>query len=164
MERLHSAKCGKNIVWKWEWQWEISGILTHLDVSESRVIEAVHIVLVLACVLSHFSHVQLFATLWTITWQAPLSVGSSRQEYWSGLPCSPPGDLPKPGIKPRSLMSALTGGFLTTSEYFRSICFSGYFFLFPLSPAPEAACLQPAATIRANQENRSHCRFLKWRH
>ena len=42
--------------------------------------------------------------------------GFSRQEYWSGLPCPPPGNLPKPGIEPTSLMSpALTGGFFTTS-------------------------------------------------
>ena len=53
------------------------------------------------CMLSHFSHVQLFMTLWTIARQAPLSMGFSRQEYWSGLPCPPPGDL-DPGIKPMS--------------------------------------------------------------
>ena len=52
--------------------------------------------------LSHFSHVQLFSTLWTVNHQAPLSLGFSRQEYWSGLPCPPPGSLPSPGIKPRS--------------------------------------------------------------
>ena len=45
-------------------------------------------------VLSHFSHVHLFVTLWTVTSQAPLSVGFSRQEYWSGLPCPPSRDLP----------------------------------------------------------------------
>ena len=44
----------------------------------------------------------LFATLWTVVRQAPLSMGFSRQEYWSGLPCLPPGDLPDPGIKPAS--------------------------------------------------------------
>ena len=49
------------------------------------------------------SHVQLFATPWTVAHQAPLSMGSSRQEYWSGLPCPPPGSLPNGGIKPRSL-------------------------------------------------------------
>ena len=48
------------------------------------------------------SHVRLFATPWTIARQAPLSLGFSRQEYWSGLPCPPPGDLPDPGIEPRS--------------------------------------------------------------
>ena len=53
--------------------------------------------------LSHFSHVQLFVTPWTVVHQAPLSMGFSRQEYWSGLPCSPPGDLPDPGIEPVSL-------------------------------------------------------------
>ena len=54
-------------------------------------------------------------TLWTVARQAPLSVGSSRQEYWSGLPCSLPGDLPDSGIEPMSLMSpALTGEFFTT--------------------------------------------------
>ena len=52
------------------------------------------------CVLSHFSHVRLFAILWTVAHQAPLFVGCSRQEYWGGLPCPPPGDLPDPGIKP----------------------------------------------------------------
>ena len=41
-------------------------------------------------------------TLWTVTHQAPLSMGFSRQEYWSGLPCPPPGDLPNSGIKPVS--------------------------------------------------------------
>ena len=55
-----------------------------------------------AYVGSHFSHVQLFAPLWTIALQAPLSMGLSRQEYWSGLPCLPPEDLPDPGIKPTS--------------------------------------------------------------
>ena len=45
------------------------------------------------CTLSHFSHVRLFATLWTVAHQDPLSTGFSRQEYWSGLPCPPPGDL-----------------------------------------------------------------------
>ena len=54
-------------------------------------------------------------TPWTVTRQAALSRGFSRQEYWSGLPCPPPGDLPDPGIEPRSLMSPeLTGGFFTT--------------------------------------------------
>ena len=44
-------------------------------------------------------HVQLFVTLWTVALQAPLSMGLSRQEYWSWFPCSPSGDLPNPGIK-----------------------------------------------------------------
>ena len=48
------------------------------------------------------SHVRLFATLWTIAYQASPSMGFSRQEYWSGLPFPSPGDLPDPGIEPRS--------------------------------------------------------------
>ena len=52
-----------------------------------------------ACVLSRFSRVQLFATLWTIARQAPLSMGFSRQECWSGLPFPPPRDLPDPGME-----------------------------------------------------------------
>ena len=57
----------------------------------------------------HFSSVTqscpIFATLWTVTRQAPLCEGFSRQEYWSGLPCPPPGDLPNPEAKPTSLIS-----------------------------------------------------------
>ena len=48
------------------------------------------------------SHIRLFATPWTVAHQAPLSMGFSRQEYWSGLPFPSPGDLPNPGIEPRS--------------------------------------------------------------
>ena len=54
------------------------------------------------CVLSHFRYVQLFASLWTLACQAPLSKEVSRQEYWSELQSPPPGALPDPGIKPRS--------------------------------------------------------------
>ena len=66
-------------------------------------------------VLSHFSCVLLFATPWTAAHQGPLSMRFPRQEYWSGLPCPPPGDLPNPGIQPTSLRSpALAGRFFTT--------------------------------------------------
>ena len=54
---------------------------------------------------SCFSCVQLFATLWTIAQQTPLSMGFSRQEYWSGLPYPPSADFPDPGIEPMSFMS-----------------------------------------------------------
>ena len=50
--------------------------------------------------LSHFSCVQLFMTPWAVAHLAPLSMRSSRQEYWSGLPFPSPGNLPNPGIKP----------------------------------------------------------------
>ena len=64
--------------------------------------------------LSCFSHVRLFVTPWTVAHQAPLSMGFSRQEYWSGLPCPPPGDLLDPEIEPMSLTSPpLAGGFFT---------------------------------------------------
>ena len=65
--------------------------------------------------LSRFSRVQLFGTPWTAARQTPLSMGFSRQEYWSGLPCPDPGDLPDPGIKPASPTSpTLAGGFFTS--------------------------------------------------
>ena len=67
------------------------------------------------CVLSLFSCVQLFVTLWTTAYQAPMSMGFSREECWSGLLCPPPGDLPDPGIEPTSRTSpALAGGCFTT--------------------------------------------------
>ena len=66
-----------------------------------------------ACVLSHFSPVRLFAAVWPVALQAPLSIGFSRQGYWSGLPRPPPGDFPDSGIEPASLRSpALAGRFL----------------------------------------------------
>ena len=69
-----------------------------------------------ACMLSCFSCVQLFVTLWTVDHQASLPMVFSKQEYWRGLPCPPPGDLPDPGIKPLSLTSpALAGRFFTTN-------------------------------------------------
>ena len=67
-------------------------------------------------VLSGFSQVQLFVTLWNVACQVPLSIGFSRQEYWSGWPWLPPGDLPNPGIKPMSLISpSVADRFFTTS-------------------------------------------------
>ena len=64
------------------------------------------------CVLSH---VQLYVTRRTVTHQTPLSMGFSRQQYWSGLPFPTPRDLPNPGIQPVSLASsALAGGFFNS--------------------------------------------------
>ena len=74
--------------------------------------------------VSALSRVQLFATPWTVARQAPLSMGSSRQEYWSGLPCPPPGGLPDPGIKLASLMSpalAAVSDFCTIQRAFTGI-------------------------------------------
>ena len=87
------------------------------------------------CLISHFICVQLCVTLWSAACYSPLSMGFSRQEtihtglsgfstglnsywieYWSGLPCCPPGDLSNPGITLGSLSSpAIAGGFFTTS-------------------------------------------------
>ena len=70
------------------------------------------------CMVSHFSCVWLCATLWSVAHQVSLSMGFSRQGYWSGLPFPPPEDLPDPGIKPTSLSllsPAFAGGFFTTS-------------------------------------------------
>ena len=68
-------------------------------------------------VLSCFSRVELFATLWTAAHHTALSLGFSRQKYRSGLPFPSLGDLPNPGIEPTSLLSpALAGGFFTTKR------------------------------------------------
>ena len=100
--------------------------------------EAPSIIVLHACMLSHFSQVGLFETPWTVACQAPLSMGFFRQEHWSGLLCPPPGDLPTPGIEPLCLMfPALARGFFTTSatweahNSFKShttqyICFTGF--------------------------------------
>ena len=73
-------------------------------VAESDMTERIRLPL-LYCIISSvqsLSRVRLFATFWTVAHQAPPSMGFSRQEYWSGLPHPPPGDLPNPGIKPTS--------------------------------------------------------------
>ena len=68
-------------------------------------------------VLSSFSCVHLFVTLWTVAHKTTLFMGFSREEYWNGLPCSLPGDLPDPEIKHASHMfSALKVSFFTTSN------------------------------------------------
>ena len=75
--------------------------------------------------LSHFSRVQPSATPWTTAFQAPPSMGFSRQEYWSGLPCPPPGDLPNPGIEPTSLIPlALAGKFFTIDPQGKSTIYT----------------------------------------
>ena len=65
------------------------------------------------CMLSHFSHVRLCVTPWTVAHQSSLSLEFSRQQYWTGLPCPPPVDLPDPRTEPVSLKSpALAGGWI----------------------------------------------------
>ena len=82
----------------------------HHTANQPRAAAGVAAVVAVAVAVSRFSRVRLFATLWTVALQAPLSVGLSRQEYWSGLPCPPPGDLPDPGMEPGS--PALQADFL----------------------------------------------------
>ena len=65
----------------------------------------VEILIKYMCVKSLFVSISLWHYIWTVAHQAPLSMGFSRQEYWSGLPRPPPGDLPNPGIEPISLAS-----------------------------------------------------------
>ena len=73
----------------------------------------IHDCISLLGVLSHFGHVLLFVTQWTVAHQAPLTMGFSRQEYWSGLSCPPPGDLLDPGVEPCvSYISCIVKGIL----------------------------------------------------
>ena len=67
----------------------------------------VTIFLISVCICAKSIQSCLFATLWTVALQAPLTLGFSRQEYWSGLPCLPPGVLPDPGIEPRPPVSCI---------------------------------------------------------
>ena len=99
------------------------------------------------CVLRCFSHVHLFVTLWTEACQAPLPMGFSRQEYWSGLSCPPPGDLPNPGIEPECPASpALQADSLLLSHwmYFISCVDITHKSLIYPSPDPH---LSPLVTI-----------------
>ena len=92
--------------------------------------------------LSCFSRVQLFVTPWTEVCQAPLSMGFFRQEYWSGLPGPPPGDLPEPGIQPMSLMSpTLAGGILTISTTCEAHVMESQWELAELCREPKAGAL-----------------------
>ena len=76
----------------------------------------------MSIVLSHVSRLWFFVTPWTIARQTPLSMGFTRQEYWSGLPFRSPGDLPNPGIKPTSLASpALAGELFITSTTWEAL-------------------------------------------
>ena len=85
-------------------------------------ISGLYLKFVCVCVLSRFRHVQLFAIPWTVAHQAPLSMGSPSQEYCSGMPFPPPGDLPDSGIEPAPPVScALADGFFTSEPPGKSI-------------------------------------------
>ena len=114
------------ISFSWGWYWSLSPVqcqkppsIVHptLCLSNSKQIKDLMCLLHAIC----FSHFQLFVTLWTLACQAPLSKGFFCQEYWSGLPCPPSGDLPKPRSNPCLLqiqhcqVGSLSDGFFITS-------------------------------------------------
>ena len=80
-------------------RWYLTVVLICISLTISN---AKHLFIFKKKKVKSLSHVQLFATLWTVARQAPLSMGFSRQEYWSGLPFPSPGDLLNPGIELRS--------------------------------------------------------------
>ena len=91
-----------------------TNILIFLSLSTSSIDSCYKLGFSSSCMLSLFSPVWLFVTLWTIANQVPLSVGFPRQEYWSGLPYSPAADLPDQETEPRLISAALAWGFFTT--------------------------------------------------
>ena len=104
------------------WGHFVSGLSSGLTVAgaveQGGLLEDMH-----GCMLSRFSHVQLFEIPWTVAYRAPLSMRFSREEYWSGLPCPPPGDLPNPGIDPGYLtFPTLASGFFTISITWEALC------------------------------------------
>ena len=112
------------------------------------------------CVLSRFSHVQLFATM-DRSPPGSLSMGFSRQEYWSGLPFPPPGDPPNPEIEPMSLKSlSLAGGFFTSNATWEACLTDWPCFLFLI----EAQLIYNVVFISAVQQSDSvihiHTSFL----
>ena len=94
---------------------------THNTQDYIRQIEMFHWMAAKCTCAQSLSHVWLFATPCTVACQASMSMRFSRQEYWSGLPCCPPRDLPNPGIEPTS--SALARGIFTTEPLRKpSVC------------------------------------------
>ena len=103
--------------------WKTESFSQELKNKPQQTVQLIFLVESHACagMLSCYSCVQLCVTLWAVTHQAPLSMGFSRQEYWSGLPRPPPEDLNDPGIEPPSPASpALAGRFFTTSTIWKA--------------------------------------------
>ena len=73
------------------------------------------------CLLNCCGHFRFFVTLWTVARQAPLSMGFARREYWNGLPCPLPGDLPNPGIEPESLYVSCIGRWVPSGRSTKTI-------------------------------------------
>ena len=117
--------------------------------------------LVNACMLSHISPARLFATPWTIARQAPLSIGCSRQEYWSRLSFPSPGDIPDPGIESGS--SRIAGRFFTIWAILVSVQFSRSVMSDSLQPrgVQQARLPCPTWTPRACSNS---CLMSQWCH
>ena len=100
------------------------------------IIEFIIVFLLCVCMVSHFSHVQLFVTLWAIVCLAPLSMGilQAIMLQWVAAEDPPPGDLPHPGSNPHLLFPALAGSFFTISVTWKAhvsfICSFLFFYLF----------------------------------
>ena len=86
-------------------------------------------VALITCMLSCFSHVWLFKNPWTVACQAPLSMGPSRQEYWSGLPCPLQGIFPTQGSNPCLKSCALAGGFFATRATWEALLITYVYFI-----------------------------------
>ena len=124
------------------------------------------------CVHGYTQLLQLCLTLqlWISACQPPLSMGFSRHEYWSGLPCPPSGDLPDPGIEPKSLKSpALAGGFFTTSATWKPVSppptpghklpknkMSSSYHPFPPCGGPCRVCGRHSTQARAHTHTHTH--------
>ena len=134
------------IFWFWTKLKPLSCISNHILTSNTYIS-----LTLCARMLSHFSHVQLFATWWTIVLQAPLSMGFYRQEYWSELPCPPARELPHLEIEPVS--PALIGGFFTISATWEASSRHDQLFLnlqpLPLSGGWWVGLKNPKLLIRA---------------
>ena len=98
---------------------DTAGCVTHLYTHNMAGL----VICIYVCMVSCFSRVRLFATLWTVAHQAPQAMGFSRQEYWNGLPCPAPGHLPDPWIEPASPTSpALQADSSLLSHQGKPIC------------------------------------------
>ena len=114
---LTEASSSSYCRWPWQGRGDTGGVTRVTSAHSSWVRAVLSSAIAFGYLKSNcvLRHVWLFVVPWTVACQASLSMKYSRQEYWSGLPCCPPGDLPNPGIKPTSLLSpTLAGGFFTS--------------------------------------------------
>ena len=110
----------------------------HFGADNSLFLETVLYIVELACMLRCFSRIRLFMTLWTVSCQAPLSMGFSRQEYWMGLPCTLPRNIPDPGIE--FAFPALQADSLPLSHW-GSLCYGTFSSISGLYTKQQKYCL-----------------------